>query len=258
MKKQTFHLLLFLLFTALLMGVGLSVPPAHAQTETALPWTPPAPAYKIMVDQTGLYELSYADLAGVGLPLDVLDPRTFQLFNNGEEIAILVPDESDGSFDENDSILFFGQAADTRYTDVNVYWLTYGAASGLRMGQRSSPEGGVTLPSYPATARYEVNQIYVSALPLAEGHDHWYGSSIQAAASNNPGQRTFSLPLDAVADQGEATLEGLFAGNVTGVHHLRLYVNDQLVHEGSWSGRTLHSVTVAVPQDVTSIKLIIS
>jgi hypothetical protein len=248
MKKQAFHLLLFLLFTTLLMGVGLSVPPAHAQTETALPWTPPTSAYKIMVEQTGLYELSYADLAGVGLPLDVLDPRTFQMFNNGEEIAILVQGEADGSFDEGDSILFFGQKADTRYTHVNVYWLTYGAASGLRMGQRPSLEGGDSLPSYPALARYEDNQIYISTLPLAEGHDHWYGPSIQAAGYNNPGQRTFSLPLDAVAGLGEATLEGLFAGNVTGVHHLRLYVNDQLVYEGSWSGRTLYPVNASVPQ----------
>ncbi len=250
MKKQTFHLLLFLLFATLLMGVGLSVPPAHAQTETALPWTPPTPAYKIMVEQTGLYELSHADLASTGLPLDVLDPRTFQMFNNGEEIAILVQGEADGSFNEGDSILFFGQKADTRYTHVNVYWLTYGAASGLRMGQRPSLEDGDSLPSYPALARYEDNQTYSSTRPRAEGHDHWYGPSIQAARYNNPGQRTFSLPLDAVAGQGEATLEGLFAGNVTGVHHLRLYVNDQLVHEGSWSGRSLYPVSAAVPQTV--------
>ncbi len=214
----------------------------------SLPWRPPSPAFKIFVDDTGLYQLTYDDLSAAGLPVDELDPRTFQLFEAGREIAVQVTGEVDGSFDAGDSLLFFGQAADTRYTNVNIYWLTYGHATGLRMASRAGVDDGQLLPAYQAQARYEENQIYVSSLPLAAGHDHWYGPAIQAAGFNNPGARTFHLTLDHVAETGQARLDALFAGNVAGAHHLRLFVNDQQVYEGSWTGRTLHPVSITIPQ----------
>ncbi len=216
----------------------------------SLPWQPPAPAFKVFVDETGLYRLSYADLAAAGLPVDQLDPRTFQMFEAGREVAIQVTGEDDGSFDHEDSILFFGQPVDTRYTDVSVYWLTYGQAAGQRMAQRSGIEDGQPLPAYQEQARYEENQIYISTLPLDEGHDHWYGPSVQAAGYNTPSARTFHLALDSVAAAGEARLQALFAGNVTGAHHLRLFVNETQVYDGIWSDRTLHAIDVAIPQNL--------
>ncbi len=238
--------LLAFLAMALLPTGALAAGPDAAAT----PWRPPDPALKIFVDQPGLYQLTYDDLAAVGLPVDDLDPRTFQIFEAGREIAILVQGEADGSFDAGDSILFFGQGVDTRYTDTNVYWLTYGQGEGRRVAQRDGVDDGSPLTAYTDQARYEENQIYISTLPLAEGHDHWYGPSIQAAGLDRPGSRTFDLTLDAVADAGSARLEALFAGNVTGTHHLRLYVNDELVHESSWSGRELHAVNEEIPQAI--------
>ena len=214
----------------------------------AMPWRPPAPAFKIFVNEPGLYRLTYPDLAAAGLPVDTLDPRSLQMFEAGREIAILVQGEEDGVFDPGDSILFFGQDVDTRYTDTNIYWLTYGHAPGRRMMARSGIADGIPLPAYQAQARYEENQIYISTLPLAEGHDHWYGPAIQAAGFDRPGSRTVVLTLDGVASAGAARLDALFAGNVAGVHHLQLYVNDELVYEGTWSGRELHPIRVDIPQ----------
>ena len=223
-----------------------------AGPDDAVVWQPPDPAFKIFVDQTGAYRLSYAELAAAGLPVEQIDPRTFQMFEAGQEIAIQASGEADGSFDPGDSILFFGQSVNTRYTNVNVYWLTYGQAAGMRMEHRAGAEGGQPLPAYQAQVRDEENLTYVSTLPMAPGHDHWYGASIQAAGANNANARTFYLPLDEVADAGEARLQALFAGNVTGTHHLRLFVNDTLVYENSWAGRTLHAVDAAVPLNILS------
>jgi hypothetical protein len=98
--------------------------------------------YKVAVNRDGLYQLTYADLAAAGMPVGTLNPQTFQLFENGQEVAIQVVGQEDGQFGLEDRILFYGEGLDTRYTDTNIYWLTYGAAAGLRMGSRDvSPSG---------------------------------------------------------------------------------------------------------------------
>ncbi|HEY81284.1 MAG TPA: hypothetical protein G4O05_09455 [Caldilineae bacterium] len=241
------RLLLMMLLSLAMITAGLLGSPAPALADPGSHWPPPEPAFKILVDETGVYRLTYDDLASAGLPLDALDPRTLQLFNQAQEIAILVEGEQDGQFDRGDAIIFYGEAADTRYTDTNVYWLTYGHATGLRMTERDDQPQGALLTHAAAQARYHENYIYISNLPLNEKHDHWYGPSIQAAGQNNPKQRIITLALDALAPEQDGHLTGLFAGNVTGVHHLRILVNNVLIYDGSWEDRTLHQVDAPIP-----------
>jgi len=94
------------------------------------------PAYKILVDQDGLYQVSYTDLQAAGVPtseLNSLDPQTFQLFNQTDEVALYVEGEKDGKFHPTDYFLFYGQKVYTKFTDTNVYWLSWGNTKGLRM-----------------------------------------------------------------------------------------------------------------------------
>jgi hypothetical protein len=104
--------------------------------------------------------------------------------------------------------------------------------------------------SYPERVRSEVNQIYISTLPLEVGHDHWYGPSIQAVGQNHPASRTFPLSMDSVASDGRPILEALFAGNVVGTHHIKIYINEHEVYDGSWTDRKLHHVSITLPQYV--------
>ena len=245
---------LFLSFSILVLALLLTPASLFAagpsQSQAAMPWRPPTPAYKIHLKETGLYRISYAELAAAGLPVDDIDPRTFQMFDQGQEIAIIVQGEEDGSFDPNDGIVFFGEYLVTRYVEMNNYWLTYGHARGHRIQERENIKYGMPLPSYPERIRSEVNQIYISTLPLEVGHDHWYGPSIQAIGQDHPGSRSFYLTLDHVADDGLPILSALFAGNVVGTHHIQIYVNDHLVHDGSWKDRKLYNINTRLPQSV--------
>ena len=83
------------------------------------------PAYKVMVDREGIVQLDYTTLQSAGVPVDNLDPRTFKLTNQGTEIAVEIPGEGDGLFESGDTVRFYGQKMDTRFTDTNVYWLTW-------------------------------------------------------------------------------------------------------------------------------------
>ncbi len=203
-------------------------------------WTPPSPAWRVLVNQPGIYQLTYQDLRDAGLPVDTLDPHTLKLFNFGKEIAITVTGEADSRLDPGDVLYFYGQGVDTRYTDVNVYWLTYGHGNGLRMNTRLSSGTAPSAVAYPRTLHQETNRFYVSTLPMSEGHDHWYGPMITVSGQHATRHRDYRFTLEDLAtEDGQAHVRWTVAGNVKATHHLRVYVNGQQVHDGHWQDRTL-------------------
>ncbi|GAB4240813.1 MAG: type IX secretion system sortase PorU [Ekhidna sp.] len=122
--------------------------------------------YKIGITETGLYKIDRATLDAMGL--DVQDPRKISIFGNGIkgtlpqennearpvdllENAIFVSGESDGSFDQDDYILFYGvgphKVAWTEdgfefernfYSDTAYYFLRVSEEDGLRLESKSS------------------------------------------------------------------------------------------------------------------------
>jgi hypothetical protein len=216
---------------------------------TATPWMPPNPAYKVMVKDEGLYQLSRQQLESAGLPVGTLDPRTFRMYNAGQEVAIRVTGQDDGVFNDGDALLFYGQGVDTRYTNENVYWLAYGGAPGLRMVEQPSVSASQVTSSFPATVRYEQNLFYISSLPMTPGYDHWYGERLQIAGAGAKVSRSFVLSMPRVASgAGTARLTARLAGNYDAAHHVRFYVNGNQVYDGAWSGRTLHDVSAGFSQ----------
>ncbi len=129
-------------------GLVLLSSTAKAQT-----WYQPGQTYaRIEVVDSGLYVLTYSDLAAVFPSLGSIDPRSFQMYWRGQPYPIYVHGESDGSFDPGDYVLFYGQPNDgtpdiplyvrpsdqpnraiSLYSDTNVYYLGIGASPGSRI-----------------------------------------------------------------------------------------------------------------------------
>jgi hypothetical protein len=190
------------------------------------------------VNRDGLYQLTYADLAAAGMPVDTLNPQTFQLLDNGQEVAIQVTGQEDGQFGAEDRILFYGEGLDTKYTDTNIYWLTYGTTTGLRMGSRDvSPSGTAQVPSgFATTAHLEESVWYLSQYPEAPDAEHWFWDYIYAPST--PSQ-TYVFTLDAlVTEPYTATLRMRLQGGTTWMHEARAYLNGNLVAETTWEGKT--------------------
>jgi hypothetical protein len=204
-------------------------------------------SYKITVSADGLYRLTYADLQAVGLPVDSLDPRTWQLFEQGQEIAIRVEGEEDGSFDSGDSLLFYGRAPRSRYTAHNVYWLRFGDTAGLRMTTRDVTPGTQSAGVAWTTAHYEQNIYYDSVLPAADG-DHWYAADVRPDA---PQTVTLTL-MSPATGMPTATLRARLVGyTVSEIHYpdhqATFAVNGTEIGELEWSG--LDPVTATVVLD---------
>lgn len=141
--------------------------------------------YKIKVKEDGIYQLTYQKLSEAGLPVDSIQPRTFQLYNKGKEIAIFVYGEEDNKFDTNDYIEFYGKKHNPEagreeefdgadYTDDNVYWLYYGIALGKRMQFRDvAPINGYEAPlNYWHTITYNPYGFFYWQV-WQHGMHHW-------------------------------------------------------------------------------------
>jgi hypothetical protein len=210
-------------------------------------WAPPVPGWRVKVRAEGLYKLTYAELLAGGLPVDTLDPRTFQLYNLGSEAAIEVAGQGDGRFDPADYVLFYGQAVASKYTADNVYWLTYGQETGLRMATRNGTPGGAETPAcYPAAQHMEKNQYYLSLTPGDDNVERWMWDYIYAP-SRPRWSYTFSITAPYTA---QATLKvamvGYLQNGIDPDHHVRISLNGTQVADVAWDGIAWHTVETSI------------
>ena len=202
--------------------------------------------WRVEVDHDGLVVLDYATLRDAGVPVDSTDPRYFHLWRAEQEVAILVEGESDGRFDPTDSIFFYGQQMDSRYTDVNVYWLTRAATPGLRMTTRPvAPQSGVPAPAFWQTMRLRESHFYLSDLPREEGADHWYWASWSTGRRGEVPTHTITVTLPGllpdVSGTLTATLRPVLHGQssdyfINPDHHLRFLVNGVVIGQAYFDG----------------------
>jgi len=213
-----------------------------------------SPAYKLLVDEDGLYALSYDDLRAAGLPVSTIDPRTFKVFNRGREMTIWVTGEGDGGFDPGDVLLFFGRRRHSKYGFTNVYWLTYGGDRGLRMERRDGrPQGTSPAAVFRRTVHREEDHIYRSLVPRREGVDHFYWNFWSPPSIST---LTYAISLSQVAaEASSATLRARLVGftDVPGVdpdHHLQFFLNDHFLGDVRWDGPTEHVAELTFPQSL--------
>ncbi len=207
------------------------------------------PAYKIVVAQDGIYQLTYAALQSAGLPVDTLDPLTFKLLNQGLEIPIFVVGEQDGIFNSSDYLLFYGSKINTKYSNNNVYWLTWGGENGLRMAIMDGTVQGASSPvSFKTTMHLEEDHKYYADRPSGPQLDHWYWYYLDTSSGLTSHDFTFLLQN---IDESllSASLRGLLKGYYANPqHHTRISVNGHLIDDKTWPSTDEYSISVDFPQ----------
>ena len=216
-----------------------------AESSASKDWPLASEAYKIFVVQNGIYRLTYQDLQAAGVPVGTLDPRTLQIYSMGEEIAIRVVGEEDRSFDEGDSVLFYGQGLSNKYTRTNVYWLTYGQTAGRRMfEQDGTPSGSSPSPSFFSVhLRLEENTRYSSQWPGDDSTDRWFWDGVEVYP-DEPVDLMVDVDLGHVFVSGQEMTSTLWVSlkghnealAVNPDHHARFFINNCYVGEYWWDG----------------------
>ena len=118
--------------------------------------------YMMSLTSTGMYKITYSELVEMGIPITAINPKDIRIYHNGGgvlpmlnskerhqdlvEIPIYVHGENDGSFDENDYILFYARGPLTwdyangvynrisnPYSDYSYAFLTIDKGEGKRI-----------------------------------------------------------------------------------------------------------------------------
>ena len=216
-------------------------------------WAPPVPGWRVKVRANGMVRLAYDDLLAAGLSVDTLDPRTLQLYCLGREAAIYVSGEADGRLEPGDYLLFYGQAAGSKYARDGVYWLTYGRQPGLRMAARDAAPGeGATPAYYRATRRLEANLMYLSKAPGDEALDRWLWDYVYPP--DKPGWSQPFFLADLYGGDTRATLRIALLGGMdepsSPDHHAIVSVNGVAVADARWDGLAWRVVEIEFPQSL--------
>ena len=215
---------------------------------TQAPWTPPDPGWRINVRETGMYKLTFAELEAAGVPIETVDLDTIQIFHLGTEIAINV-------LPEQEIIVFFGEGIESKYTKDNVYWLTFGAATGLRMQTvDGTPVENLVAESYLAVEHFEENSLYRSRVAGSDDLDRYMWNYVYRNGSTVNPKFDYVINLEKRLE-GDLTLTLMLMGylqdfSVNPDHRAGISINGTQVAEASWDGLTNTEVEVVVPEEL--------
>ena len=179
--------------------------------------------YKLGVVEDGIYKLTYANLEAMGVDVAGIDPERIKVFGHPEkmltqhngvdipldlsELAIEVVGGEDGSFDQSDFLLFYGQSphtlqADTAtgtfylqknyYADTTFYFLNAEGSNGKRPGTATASVGNFPEISTFDDAKY-LEEDKVSRL---ESGREWLGDLFRASTNN----RTYGFDVNEIAN----------------------------------------------------------
>ena len=229
-----------------------------------------SPRYKISVTKSGMHSITAQDLAAAGANITTIKPRTLRLTNRGKQIPIFVRGENDDRFDLTDEIIFYGerQRGETSYfdpfTDENMYWLSWNAGPGSRMGTktvladtsntqdhslfltRAHSEKDTDFRRFRDVNLTE-NQTYqefggglqqrsfiLTELPPLP-NDSWFWAQLIA-----PKSKPFNFPLSGLADTARpATVRVSLHGRSNTGHDCDIWLNDTIIlDEARWTGET--------------------
>lgn len=174
--------------------------------------------YKINVPKDGIYKIDKAFLESCGISTTGLNPNSINIFGNGEGVlpesnavyrsddlvknAIFVAGDSDGSFDANDYLLFYGWGPDRMvldnqqfinkkniYSDQSYYFININSND---TPLRIATENSLSTPPTSSVQSFSHFEAYEKdLLNLVGGGQRWYGELFDVELSQT---FNFSVP----------------------------------------------------------------
>jgi hypothetical protein len=203
--------------------------------------------------EEGVYKIDYNFLSSAGINPDEIDPRTLKIYNNGGkeipenvsvsrpvdlvENAIKVFGESDGNFNTDDYILFYGRGTNFwdfdsttneikrhhhTFSEHNYYWLTYGGATGKRIQDKP---GLNTTPEYNQNNTVAFADFEEDKINLGKSGREYYGDDFSQTVLS----RTYITSLNGRLSSYPINYRFRFANASSGSLTLQLAENNTTI-----------------------------
>lgn len=195
----------------------------------------------IEVKSEGLYRIPLANLQAAGLEVVEFDHQHLHLSQAGTAVPFLIQEEA---------LIFYGQAAASRYTDIRPYRLQTGKP-GRTFTQTAVPENASLQVATAVTQTYhlEENVFYAPEALATDQTDPWFWHKI------NQGQQvTLSVEIPQGVT-GNSRLRLHLWGQthnpeIENDHDLDLVVNGQFVETIRWDGAVHHTAALSLPAGI--------
>lgn len=156
--------------------------------------------FRFYIEKSGVYKISKKFLEEIGLKLTNVDPKKIKIYGNGgkmlplsnatyypldlTENAIQIIGENDGTFDNDDYILFYAEGVDSwneeSQTHINLYdtksyyYITIKGDNGKRINEMIQPQGVTTvnLTNFDDHKYHELDLVNIAHLGR-----QWFGES---------------------------------------------------------------------------------
>lgn len=224
---------------------GSSTSAVEAQAAAAV-----NPKIQLLVDQTGLYRVTFEQLQAAGFNLAGILASDLALTNQGNAVPMRLVSArrlGPGAYLE-----FYGVALDTFYTDTNVYLLEINRSKALRAGANTARvPGGTPVPFYMETAAVDNNRRYE---PLSPNGDPWYDTQLKVGRT--PGSWDFAVEIDEyAAGAAPATLQVNLWGSTDYPtfdpdHHVLIGLNGAAVAESLFNGLSVQTPSVQLAEGI--------
>ncbi|NJL29743.1 MAG: acyl-CoA desaturase, partial [Thermoanaerobaculia bacterium] len=220
------------------------------------------PAFKIYVQEPGVYRVSWEDLHAAGLPEEPTESRLLALENRGEPAPILVVDGDDGRFGPGDHVDFIGehlQGVRSFYNDetpLNVYRLTTGNP-GVQMRVPDQPaklRGRVARDAFRVERHLEHDQLMVRfAVPRDQPlPETWYWAKLTQLEKDSFTTEIDLGDRDPKSKQPTSLRLELRGWSVPqrktkgapADHRVEVFWNDVLVGSGEWNRQDAHVIEI--------------
>lgn len=199
----------------------------------------------IEVRQRGLQSVTVNALVSVGADWNGTRASQLRLRNGNDDIGIWV----DGGevLSGGSTIYFFGEPADTLYTDRNVYRLSRDGDGHSNKADGTQP-GGRVLTRYQASYLMDDNASYGFSSPLS---DPWYARRV--LVFSDPVSESFDVEIDAYTGQTATlsfTVWGVTDWPQDNDHHLLVKLNGQTLYNAFFDGTEVVNGQVAIPREL--------
>ncbi|MGB3467600.1 MAG: type IX secretion system sortase PorU [Cyclobacteriaceae bacterium] len=244
---------------AFLLGIVVSI----AETQAQQPVFESGRWFKIGLTERGIYELDTDFFSNnLGINPSEVNPTTIRIFSDGNggmlpqansaariplsENAIIVTGESDGRFDSNDRVIFYGNSPDKHtydaadqslvyeknlYSDTSFYFVNFNSEKGLRISSEAQST---------ATEPYNVTYIddYVSyekdINSIRNEGRKWYGYQM---FTNSELSYDIDFGLSGITGNKPLIIKGVVLAVATSSTSFDLSVNDRNVDNISVAAR---------------------
>ncbi len=215
--------------------------------------------FKFAVDTTGVFKIDKALLEVIGISTNGLNPKKIRIFGNGgqmlpelnsthrynglQENSIYIKGEDDGSFDDEDYILFYAKgphdwevntASNTAnhrqniFSDKAYYFITASEENGKRINQKKTVTTSNTIPitSYDDYTFYEKDEKNI----LATGTQWFFNKDFNITDTQN-----FEIPFPNPLENSDIKIKIRAVSSSTVFTSMEVEINNEKLNNISFS-----------------------